>query len=78
MEHIRKNLEHKESLTSGDSDNGSSSEAPQIGAAEPEQVNLEGREGSALGSSDKGSYTEGLQMGATGRSLMNKIQVELL
>jgi hypothetical protein len=65
---VCKNLEHKESSASGDSDKGSGTEAPQIGAAEREQVNLEGRGGSVLGTSDKESYTEAPQMGATGRS----------
>jgi hypothetical protein len=69
MEHVCKNLEHKESSSFADSNKGSGTEAPQIGAAEQEQVNLEGREGSVLGTSDRESYTQGPQMGATGRSL---------
>jgi hypothetical protein len=55
MEYICKYLEHKESSTFGDSDKGSGTETPQIGAAEREQINLEGREGSILGTSDKES-----------------------
>jgi hypothetical protein len=65
MEHVCKNLEHKDSSASGDSNKGSGTEAPQIGAAEQEQVNLEGREGSALGTSNKEPY----RGSANGRSL---------
>jgi hypothetical protein len=69
MEHVCKNLEHKDSFAFGDSNMGSGTEAPQIRAAEREQLNLEGREVSVLGTLDKESYTEGPHMGATGRRL---------
>jgi hypothetical protein len=46
MEHIVKNLEHKENSTSGHSVKGSSLEGPQIGAPELKLADVEGRESS--------------------------------
>jgi hypothetical protein len=77
MEHVCKNLEHKESFTSEDSDKGSGTEAPQIGAAKLEQVNLEGRQDSVLGTSDKEFYTEVRKWGQLVGVWMNKKEVEL-